>query len=72
MWRWGGARAVGVCGIGAMKGAGPTLPPGRAVMWGMEQMPAAPAQNIAFTTYTYTKRRYKKVQAHFKPETNIR
>jgi len=24
-------------------------------MWGMEQMPAAPAQNIAFTTYTYTK-----------------
>ena len=25
MWRWGGARAVGVCGIGAMKGAGPTF-----------------------------------------------
>jgi len=44
MWRWGGARAVGVCEIGATEGAGPTLPPRRAVMWGMKQMPAALAQ----------------------------
>ena len=26
------------------EGAGPTLPPWRAVMWGMEQMPTALAQ----------------------------
>ena len=25
MWRWGRARAVGVCGIGATEGAGPTF-----------------------------------------------
>ena len=40
MWRWGRARGAGVCGIGAMEGAGPTLPPRRAVMWGMEQISA--------------------------------
>jgi hypothetical protein len=44
----GGARVAGVCGIGATEGAGPTLPPGRAVMWGMEQMPAALAHILNY------------------------
>ena len=47
-WAWcpGRARAVGVCGIGATEGAGPTLPPRRAVMWGMEQISAAHRPDI--------------------------
>jgi len=47
-------RAVGVCGIGATEGAGPTLPPWRAVMWGMKQIPAALAHKNKIVFYIMT------------------
>jgi hypothetical protein len=48
MWRWGMARVAGVCGIGARRAPAPHSPPWRAVMWGMEQIPAALAQILNY------------------------